>query len=247
MAFNFNGAVLYRDEDGGSRCARPLDVLGRLPLPVATWREMMDRHHPEGGWVRRPGRHASPPCAAGRPSGACRRSTLRWPSYWRSERVRAGLDTLVDSLLYEGYALYPYTPGATKNATPTPFGIVYPAGLRGRQPRHLRPRVGCEARARARCRRAPTLRFLHRGERHEAVARQVDAGAGRRAESPSATCAALELTAGDAGAPAGRECDRRRRRRARPARRLRHALLSVRPGGGAMRASSRRWRRGCEA
>ena len=27
---------------------------------------------------------------------------------------------------YEGYALYPYTPDATKNATPTPFGIVYP-------------------------------------------------------------------------------------------------------------------------
>jgi hypothetical protein len=36
------------------------------------------------------------------------------------------VDALVDSLLYEGYALYPYTPGATKNATPTPFGIVYP-------------------------------------------------------------------------------------------------------------------------
>ena len=36
------------------------------------------------------------------------------------------LEELVDSLLYEGYALYPYTPGATKNATPTPFGIVYP-------------------------------------------------------------------------------------------------------------------------
>ena len=36
------------------------------------------------------------------------------------------LDELVDSLLYEGYALYPYTPVATKNATPTPFGIVYP-------------------------------------------------------------------------------------------------------------------------
>jgi len=38
----------------------------------------------------------------------------------------ARLDALVDTLLYEGYALYPYTPGATKNATPTPFGIVYP-------------------------------------------------------------------------------------------------------------------------
>jgi hypothetical protein len=37
------------------------------------------------------------------------------------------LDELVDSLLYEGYALYPYTPDATKNATPTPFGIVYPS------------------------------------------------------------------------------------------------------------------------
>ena len=36
------------------------------------------------------------------------------------------VDTLVESLLYEGYALYPYTPGATKNAMPTPFGIVYP-------------------------------------------------------------------------------------------------------------------------
>ncbi len=36
------------------------------------------------------------------------------------------LDELVSSLLYEGYALYPYTPEATKNATPTPFGIVYP-------------------------------------------------------------------------------------------------------------------------
>jgi hypothetical protein len=36
------------------------------------------------------------------------------------------LEALVDSLLYEGYALYPYTPAAIKNATPTPFGIIYP-------------------------------------------------------------------------------------------------------------------------
>jgi hypothetical protein len=35
-------------------------------------------------------------------------------------------EQLADSLLYEGYALYPYTPGTTKNATPTPFGIAYP-------------------------------------------------------------------------------------------------------------------------
>jgi hypothetical protein len=36
------------------------------------------------------------------------------------------LDTLVETLLWEGHQLYPYTPRATKNATPTPFGIVYP-------------------------------------------------------------------------------------------------------------------------
>jgi hypothetical protein len=36
------------------------------------------------------------------------------------------VEQLLQSLLWEGYALYPYTPGATKNATPTPFGIVYP-------------------------------------------------------------------------------------------------------------------------
>jgi len=40
--------------------------------------------------------------------------------------VNDPFERLVDSLLYEGYALYPYTPTATKNATPTPFGIVYP-------------------------------------------------------------------------------------------------------------------------
>jgi hypothetical protein len=36
------------------------------------------------------------------------------------------VERLISTLLYEGYALYPYTPSATKNATPTPFGIVYP-------------------------------------------------------------------------------------------------------------------------
>ena len=40
--------------------------------------------------------------------------------------MKPALEELVGSLLYEGYALYPYTPQATKNATPTPFGIVYP-------------------------------------------------------------------------------------------------------------------------
>ena len=55
------------------------------------------------------------------------------------------LEELIDALLYEGYALYPYTPGAAKNATPTPFGILYPTGYAGIHPAtfdHLRMDVG---------------------------------------------------------------------------------------------------------
>ena len=39
----------------------------------------------------------------------------------------AQLDELVETLLYEGYTLYPYTPGATKNATPGRSGCYPPA------------------------------------------------------------------------------------------------------------------------
>ena len=58
--------------------------------------------------------------------------------------MNAAVERLVSSLLYEGYALYPYTPGATKNATPTPFGIVYPpAYARGSGATHDRMRMEC--------------------------------------------------------------------------------------------------------
>ena len=85
------------------------------------------------------------------------------------------MNELVDTLLYEGYALYPYTPGATKNATPTPFGIVYPpAYARALESAfdHLElrcvvegddPEVGCE------------VRFLApSGERHRAEPQRAD-------------------------------------------------------------------------
>jgi hypothetical protein len=83
------------------------------------------------------------------------------------------IDELVDSLLFEGYALYPYTPGAGKNSTPTPFGIVYPAGY-AHGFDHLQvqalvcgehPRVEVD------------VRFLQAsGERHQAVERRVSLG-----------------------------------------------------------------------
>ena len=42
------------------------------------------------------------------------------PSDVGATSSKTHLERLVDSLLFEGYALYPYTPGAIKNATPTP-------------------------------------------------------------------------------------------------------------------------------
>jgi hypothetical protein len=88
--------------------------------------------------------------------------------------MAAALDTLVDSLLYEGYALYPYTPGAVKNATPTPFGIVYPPAYAAANPATFdRLRMECRAR-RPRAVRA-TVRFLQAGEEgHQATERRVE-------------------------------------------------------------------------
>jgi hypothetical protein len=86
------------------------------------------------------------------------------------------LERLVDSLLYEGYALYPYTPGAQKNATPTPFGIVYPPAYAERNPATFdRVRLQCLARPTADAKLSATVLFLSpSGERHEAQRHSVE-------------------------------------------------------------------------
>ena len=88
------------------------------------------------------------------------------------------LDRLVDSLLWEGYALYPYTPGATKNATPTPFGIVYPPAYASECPGAFdHARLECAAESGPSASLTATLRYLApSGERHEAVERRVELG-----------------------------------------------------------------------
>jgi len=88
----------------------------------------------------------------------------------------AHLDELVESLLYEGYALYPYTPGTAKNSTPTPFGIVYPTAYAEGNPAtfdHLRLECGLMAGEGVPV--SATVRFLQgQGERHQAIERRVD-------------------------------------------------------------------------
>jgi hypothetical protein len=94
------------------------------------------------------------------------------------------VDELLQTLLYEGYALYPYTPGNAKNATPTPFGIVYPPAYAAGSPTtfdHLRMAAIAEGDADARLR--VEAHFLEpSGERHEAAARRVDLPAASLAE-----------------------------------------------------------------
>ena len=88
------------------------------------------------------------------------------------------LDRLVDSLLYEGYALFPYTPGAAKNSMPTPFGIVYPPGY-ARLGSHTFDliRIECVLEHEPGARVSGTARFLQAsGERHEGVPRRVEVG-----------------------------------------------------------------------
>jgi hypothetical protein len=86
------------------------------------------------------------------------------------------LEQLVGSLLWEGYALYPYTPTATKNATPTPFGIVYPpvyAATLASTYDHLELRCVLEAAPDAVL--AGEVRFLAPGgQRHKAVERRIE-------------------------------------------------------------------------
>jgi hypothetical protein len=84
------------------------------------------------------------------------------------------VDELVDSLLYEGYALYPYTPGATKNATPTPFGIVYPpAYARALESTHDHLELRCIVEGDGEV--SAGVRFLlPSGERHVAEPQRVD-------------------------------------------------------------------------
>jgi hypothetical protein len=144
--------------------------------------------------------------------------------------VTDGLERLVDSLLYEGYALYPYTPGATKNATPTPFGIVYPPAYAAGSDATfdhlvLDGRLDGDAEVRA------EVRFLAaEGERHQATAQRIElAGPGAQEVEVAGLRVGMRLAVDGGRATlwlenrtaASADLDR--------ARALRHALLSTHP------------------
>jgi hypothetical protein len=113
------------------------------------------------------------------------------------------LEALIDSLLFEGYALYPYTPDAVKNATPTPFGIVYPpvyASTLASTFDYLELRCALDAPPDG-VLRAEVRFLIGGGERHEATAARVEvpgAMVGALAADPAEKEVRVQ---GDAGAP----------------------------------------------
>lgn len=84
------------------------------------------------------------------------------------------LERLIGSLLYEGYALYPYTPGASKNSTPTPFGIVYPTAYADTQAAAFdRMQLQCVVEDALAPVTAEVRFLLASGERHQGVEQRV--------------------------------------------------------------------------
>lgn len=52
LAFNFNGTIFYRDDDGRLQMTMvPWSCSAEFRLPVATWRGLMNHYYPGTGWV----------------------------------------------------------------------------------------------------------------------------------------------------------------------------------------------------
>lgn len=53
LMFNFTGTIFYRGAEGRMQIVKvPWDCSARFAMPVVTWREMIDHHYPNGGWIR---------------------------------------------------------------------------------------------------------------------------------------------------------------------------------------------------
>ncbi len=151
LTFNFTGTIFYRGEDGRMQIVKvPWECSTGFAMPVATWRGWsITATRAPAGW--RCGDETMEALRASKAERGLHTFDATVADLLREPRrvSTAQLDELVETLLYEGYALYPYTRGATKNATPTPFGVVYPPAYAQAPPGHLRP---SQARMRARSR-----------------------------------------------------------------------------------------------
>ncbi|MGH7723701.1 MAG: DUF6084 family protein [Candidatus Dormibacteria bacterium] len=52
LTFQFSGTVFYRDADAALMTERiPWSKEARFRLPVTVWRDLIDRHYPDGAWL----------------------------------------------------------------------------------------------------------------------------------------------------------------------------------------------------
>ncbi len=83
LVFLFSGTVFAKGEEGLRVTQVPWDREARYRLPVATWRELMDRYYPNAGWLR------------------LRRDTLDALLSLKARRALATFDEVIDALLAE--------------------------------------------------------------------------------------------------------------------------------------------------
>ena len=173
LAFNFNGTVHYRGDDGRLQMSLvPWACSAEFRLPVATWRELIEHYYPRTGWIA-----LREETLAGAPAreGEARVADARRLRGGAARGALVSVDELVESLLYEGYALYPYTPGATKNATPTPFGIVYPPAYARDARQHAYDHLELQCVVEGDGEVSAEVRFLlPSGERHVAEPQRIE-------------------------------------------------------------------------
>ena len=127
-------------------------------MPVDAWKHVMAAYYPGGGWVRLD--TATLDALAARKAADGHHS---FDALVAELLAMSRLDELVDTLLWEGHQLYPYTPSATKNATPTPFGIVYPAAYAAGSP-HTFDRLKLQCIATGTAEFSATVHFLQGAE-----------------------------------------------------------------------------------
>jgi hypothetical protein len=83
LLFLFSGTVFARGEEGLRVTQIPWDREARHRLPVATWRELMDRYYPNAGWLR------------------LRRDTIDALLSLKARRAVTTFDEIIDALLAE--------------------------------------------------------------------------------------------------------------------------------------------------
>ena len=136
LLFLFSGTVFGQGSSGFSVHQVSWDCEDRYEMPVSVWRDLIQLHYPNAGWVRL-GHDTIAALAAYKSARgmldfddavttllAANTATRGGPMTAGWDRARA----IADAVLYEGYLLYPYRANSRKNQSRWQFGVVGPPG-----------------------------------------------------------------------------------------------------------------------